>query len=186
MTGFGVLTIGDLGGPPTSRHDSPSGDPQRRLGQRVSGPCELASLIDETVALFRRLRDLAAEVYGESSLSGGHRNVLKELDGEGPRTVPEMARARGVSRQHVQSHVNELASLGYVELIENPAHKRSRRVRLTGEGKRFLVEMGRREERVLSSLDVAAGACAIESAVGTLRAVRESIERRFADSALGD
>jgi DNA-binding MarR family transcriptional regulator len=179
MKGFGVLALGDLArrtaGSPASG-DRGVGEPEA-----ACPPAELAALIEETVALFRRLRGVGAEVYGESSLSGAHRNVLKELEREGVRTVPEMARARGVSRQHVQAHVNDLARQGYVELLENPAHKRSRRVRLTGAGRRFLAEMANRERRLLSSLAVAAGAGEIEGAIRTLRVVREAFERRASD-----
>ena len=43
----------------------------------------------------------------------------------GPSTVPQIARLKGVSRQHVQVLVNNLRGRKFVELSANPAHKRS-------------------------------------------------------------
>jgi hypothetical protein len=42
-------------------------------------------------------------------MTAGKRGVLKGLDRLGPQTVPQMARARPVSRQHIQTLVNRLA-----------------------------------------------------------------------------
>ena len=87
-----------------------------------------------------------------------------------------MARVRSVTRQHVQMHVNDLAGQGYVELVDNPAHKRSKLVRLTEEGKGAVALMTRREARLLSQLDVAATEEGLRNAADMLRAVREAFE----------
>ena len=180
MTGFRVQTLGEfcVVQPETSR----SSPPERRPNSIRERGASLGVLVRETVALFRELRGAAVEVHGEGWLSAGNRNVLAELNRRGPRTVPQMARARSVSRQHVQTHVNELVSLGAVELIENPEHKRSRLVRITEEGQRKLEEMNRREERVLAGLEVEAGADEIEAAAEVLKdvsgALRASCGRR--------
>jgi len=57
-------------------------------------------------------------------LSAARRGVLRSLARLGPQTVPQMAGARPVSRQHIQTIVNALAADGLVETIDNPAHKR--------------------------------------------------------------
>lgn len=67
--------------------------------------------------------------------AGGEWGVLRTLVKDGPQTVPEMARARPVSRQHCQTIVNTLEAEGTVELIENPKHKKSKLVRITKKGR---------------------------------------------------
>jgi DNA-binding MarR family transcriptional regulator len=152
-----------------------SSPPERRPDCVRERGVALGVLVEETVALFRELRGVAAELHGEGRLSGGHRGVVAELDRRGPRTVPQMARARSVTRQHLQTHVNELVSLGAVELIENPEHKKSRLVRITEEGQRKLEEMNRREQRVLAGLGLGAGADEIEAAVEVLKELRVAL-----------
>ncbi len=105
----------------------------------------MQEVIDQTVSLFHLLRALAEQIHQQGELSAGRRGILRELDRLGPQTVPQMARARPVSRQHIQLEVNQLEDDGLVELIENIAHKRSRLVRLTQKGKAYLKVMEGRE-----------------------------------------
>jgi DNA-binding MarR family transcriptional regulator len=68
----------------------------------------LESLINETVALFYRLRVVAEQIHRQGETSGPKRGLLKSLDRFGPQTVPQLARSRPVSRQYIQSIVNQL------------------------------------------------------------------------------
>src|SRR5262245_25632462 len=102
-----------------------------RDGDGSELPAALDDVIDQAVGLFHLLHALAAQLHGAGELTAGRRGVLRGLDRLGPQTVPQMARARPVSRQYIQMLVNELESEGLVELVENAAHKRSRLVRLT-------------------------------------------------------
>lgn len=114
---------------------------------------EIGELMDATVALFHRLRAAAAELHRGGELTAARRGVLQGLLRHGEQTVPEMARARPVSRQHIQSLVNGLEADGLVELSDNPAHKRSRLVRITRTGRELLEGMQRREAEALAALD---------------------------------
>ena len=172
---YGLLTLGRLAGRP--EEDPPAPRRSRRGGRRPRpSPRGMGAVMDQTLALFRRLRLVAEELHGGGPLSGGKRNLLRELERLGPRTVPQMARARSVTRQHVQMHVNDLAGQGYVELVDNPAHKRSKLVRLTEEGEGAVALMRRREVRLLSQLDVAATEEELRNAANVLRAVRGAFE----------
>src|SRR5436190_234471 len=91
----------------------------------------LGALIDETVALFHRLRAAAAAIHGEGELSAARRGVLRSLARAGAQTVPQIAAARPVSRQHIQTVVDALVADRLVETTDNPAHRRSVLVRLT-------------------------------------------------------
>lgn len=130
----------------------------------------------EVVATFHRLRAAAEEVHGEGGGTAARRGVLRELAREGPRTVPAMARGRRVSRQHVQSVVNDLLADGLVELRDNPAHRRSKLVALTGAGERRMRIMERRERGVLSRFDAGVPAGALRRAATTLRRLREAMD----------
>jgi DNA-binding MarR family transcriptional regulator len=133
-------------------------------------------LFTESRALFYRGGVVAKEVHGKGKFSGGLRGVLFDLDHHGPQTVPQMARARPVSRQHMQSHVNELLGEGLVELIDNPAHKRSRLVRLTRQGQILVDAMKQREGQLLTELPLSLTTDEMLAAAEVLRTLRESFE----------
>jgi DNA-binding MarR family transcriptional regulator len=111
-------------------------------------------MINETVALFYRLRVVAEQIHRQGETSGPKRGLLKSLDRFGPQTVPQLARSRPVSRQYIQTIVNQLIEGGHVRFSENPAHKRSPLIELTDRGKELLDAMAGREEMLLSRLKI--------------------------------
>ncbi|MGE3191325.1 MAG: MarR family winged helix-turn-helix transcriptional regulator, partial [Vicinamibacterales bacterium] len=96
----------------------------------------LESLADETRRLFYRLRAASAHAHGGNDVTAGLRGVMQAIADAGAQTVPQMARARLVSRQHIQVLVDELVERKLVELLNNPAHKRSKLVRLSTQGRK--------------------------------------------------
>ena len=112
----------------------------------------LGRVIDETRQLFHRLRDAAEQLHEANRLTAGERAVLVELAEQGPRTVPYMARARPVSRQHIQTLVNLLLKRSLAELAENPNHQRSKFVQLTGKGRALAKTVRAWEVKVLAQL----------------------------------
>jgi len=148
-----------------------------RAPGRAARPA-LGELMDETVLLFHRLRAVAEEVHGQGEASAGRRGVLRSLARGGPQTVPQLARARPVSRQHIQSLVNALAADGLVELVANPAHKRSPLVRLTAAGARRIEAMAARERTLLGVLRIGVTQAELRSAAETLRRVRGAFAGR--------
>jgi len=69
-----------------------------------------------------------------AKLSGGMWTLLRSLKLDGPRTVPQIARSRGLARQRIQVLVDEAVARGFVRFRINPEHKRSRIVSLTRDG----------------------------------------------------
>lgn len=136
----------------------------------------LQALFGDAVALVHRLKAAAEELHHQGEMSAGRRGILMGLHRSGPQTVPQMARVRPVSRQHIQALVNPLAEEGYVELVDNPAHKRSRLVRLTPKGVDFVAAMRRRESCLLPQLAIDATEEEILNAARVLRAVRTAFE----------
>lgn len=137
----------------------------------------LDTLFSETVALFHQLRAIAEHVHQQGDTTAGKRTTLRDLDRLGPQTVPYMARARAISRQHVQALVNELAHEALVELVDNPAHKRSRLVQLTPRGKHVVDEMNRREAALLAQLEIPISEHEVRTAAEVLRGIRTVLAR---------
>ncbi len=102
--------------------------------------------------LYFRMRKAAQEMLGEGAQSSGRRSLLKGLAKAGPQTVPQMARQRAVSRQHIQTLVNGLLEDGLVELVDNPAHKRSKLVQITAAGLGTAEATRRREAEIIPEL----------------------------------
>ncbi len=136
----------------------------------------LEALNREADALSRRLRLVAEEIHGNGALTSGMRSVLLTIAERGPQTVPQIARSRPVSRQHIQVIVNSLKEAGLVELADNAAHKRSKLVALTAAGKDELAETNRRTGDTLAQMTIPLTKKELRSAADTVRQVRELFE----------
>jgi DNA-binding MarR family transcriptional regulator len=149
-----------------------------REGSGDSPPAEspFDSMINETVSLFHRLRVVADQIHHRGEMTGALRSILRGLDKLGEQTVPQMARARAVSRQHVQALVNQLVGERLVEFIANPAHKRSPLARLTPLGKKTVDAMNRDEARLLDKAALDVTDKDLRQAAETLRTVRAYFE----------
>ncbi|MFI5304165.1 MAG: MarR family winged helix-turn-helix transcriptional regulator, partial [Nitrospiria bacterium] len=141
----------------------------------------LECLINETVALFYRLRVVAEQIHRQGETSGPKRGILKSLDRTGPQTVPQLARSRPASRQYIQTIVNQLVKGGYVKLGQNPAHKRSSLVHLTQRGKELLDSMSQREVEILKQLKIDIPVKELEITAISLRRMRRLFESNLWD-----
>jgi DNA-binding MarR family transcriptional regulator len=79
---------------------------------------------------------------GEAIASAGGQTLARwlvlEAVATAPSTVARIARGLGLTRQSVQRIADLLAGDGLTEYMENPAHERSKLVRLTPRGRRTL------------------------------------------------
>jgi len=135
----------------------------------------IQELIEEIILTFRELRVASSKIHGAGAAIPDQRGVLMELTRLGPQTVAAMARTRGASRQHIQALVNQFASLGMVEFADNPAHRRSRLVRLTNRGEALTSKMVQAEEKGLSAMNLKSGNAQIRRATGVLCELRVSL-----------
>ncbi|MFI2645323.1 MarR family winged helix-turn-helix transcriptional regulator [Streptomyces sp. NPDC018610] len=130
--------------------------------ERVEGPS--TSLADERAERLMEVFDLVGPLYRRvhrkveqgmpaEGLSVGVRAVLDLLRAQGPMTVPQMGRARALSRQFVQRMVNDAARHGLVVDVANPAHRRSSLIRLTEEGRAAIGAVRARELALLRQVD---------------------------------
>ena len=97
-------------------------------------------LINEVRLLYQSLVQFGDAIHAGSNVSMGMRAVMEYLDRNGDATVPQVARARRVSRQRIQTLVNPLLERGLVESISNPASKRSPLITLTKTGAKTILE----------------------------------------------
>lgn len=99
-----------------------------------ASPAALLELSVAVIELYFRL-EAATQAIAGFAQAGGEWGIMRMLVLEGDQTVPDMARSRPVSRQHCQTIVNRLLGQGFVELVDNPRHKKSRLVRITAPGR---------------------------------------------------
>jgi DNA-binding MarR family transcriptional regulator len=138
----------------------------------------LLRLFEEIPATFHRLKAVAASLHGLNASSAGRRGILRSLDSMGPQSVPQLARARPVSRQHIQVLVNELLKDCLVATEENPAHRKSPLLRLTAKGRRQLLAIQEREAKLLARARFELAASDIDRATETIRFVRSFLESK--------
>lgn len=105
-------------------------------------PDELADRLAQVYVLlgpvYRKVLRLVELDQRRTGVSVGVRNVLDQLRRGGDLTVPALARGQDLSRQYVQRVVDEAREAGWVEVVDNPAHRRSGLVRLTRAGARAI------------------------------------------------
>ena len=94
----------------------------------------VVSVMAEVGLTFHRMRTVGRPRGAVTEWGGGLFAMLRTLALMGPLTVPQIARTRPVARQRIQRLADGAAKDGLVEFIDNPAHKRSKLVRLTLEG----------------------------------------------------
>ena len=144
----------------------------------VSKTSQIEALFAEVNAVAIRLRGGLSLIGREDGYSGGVSAVLEALGGDGPRTVPGVARERGTSRQNIQVVVNRLKEAGLVVLEGNPAHKRSALVRLTEQGKSALHQIRQAGNRRLEGLSAQIREEDLACARRVLSQIRQSLVGR--------
>lgn len=122
----------------------------------MSGPlgsdalaARLAEVYVELGPLYRKAARIVERGQPAMGMSVGVRAVLDQLRREGELTVPQMARTQDLSRQFVQRMVHDARDAGFVDLIANPAHRRSSLVRLTTEGRGAIDDVAAWEHRLM-------------------------------------
>ncbi len=130
-------------------------------------------LFDEVRLLWNLLVQTGERLHANERITIAMRAVLEFLVLRGPTTVPQIARGRYVTRQHIQELVNALVERGLVEMADNPAHRRSRLARLTPLGEETIERIRRREHRVYRKLDIGVRHMDLERAERTLRCLRD-------------
>jgi DNA-binding MarR family transcriptional regulator len=141
-----------------------------------------ASAVDaffaQVIGLAKAARDYSFGAHRLEGVPVGIAAVLQLLLQGGPRSVPNIGRARSTTRQNTQILVNRMVEERWVELVTNPAHKRSALVQLTQEGRQLAQSVAEREAELhrLVSPQVSAGD--LEAATALLVRLREVLSSK--------
>jgi DNA-binding MarR family transcriptional regulator len=125
--------------------------------------------------LFHVLGAVGDALHADLGITASMRAVLESLARGGAQTVPQMARARPVTRQHIQAIVDQLLDAGLVVLQPNPAHKRSSLVALTKAGEAAFAAMSDREAVVLEQIAATLDEAEVHTALRVLGRLRDGL-----------
>lgn len=137
----------------------------------------LYQVIRQVRFCFNQLRALGDALHQDLGITASMRAVMESVAEAGEQTVPQIARVKSVSRQHIQINVNQLAKAELVFLRDNSGHRRSPFVVLTNRGQSAFKEMRRREKAVLESLGKNFSGSELERMLNTLVRLNESLMR---------
>lgn len=129
--------------------------------------------------VFNRLKALGDELHGDLEITTAMRAVMETLSDVGPMTVPQIAREKGVTRQHVQLLADALVEAGMAAVKENPAHRRSSLIALTEKGKRAFAKMRAREAPIVEQIAAPFDAHDLDRAAAVLTRLAASIDERL-------
>ena len=94
---------------------------------------------------FNLLRTRADEMHKDLGVNASMRAVMESLAGEDEKTVPEIARGKSVSCQHIQVIANRLTKAGLIKARDNPDDRRTFLISLTKRGQAVFDEVRKRE-----------------------------------------
>lgn len=128
--------------------------------------------------LYHLMRSINIRGEDLSSWTDGMWSLLRSLQLDGPRTVPQIARARGLSRQRIQKLVDEAQAAALVRLRTNPDHKKSRIVALTREGATLFEQIDKELRQTAEGISHTFDIRDLDAALRILFDLRESLEPR--------
>ncbi|TNC44631.1 MarR family winged helix-turn-helix transcriptional regulator [Mumia zhuanghuii] len=150
------------------------------MSEKPLNPDRLAERLAEVYLVVGPLSRKVLRVVEQSQpvmgMSVGVRAVLDQLRRDGARTVPQMARTQDLSRQFVQRMVNDASTLGWVEAVDNPAHRRSPLIRITPDGERAIAAVIAREHALMSRVPGDLTGSDIDTTLRVLRAMLAGLE----------
>lgn len=129
-----------------------------------------------------RLDAIDHAVRQDVGITSAMRVVLETLHEGGAQTVPQIARAKDVSRQHIQALVDRLFANQLISMRQNPRDRRSPLLALSEPGERIVERMREREVRLLSEMSRVLGEDDMDVALTTLDALRAYLERKNAEN----
>ena len=135
-------------------------------------PDALYRLIVEVRGAFHDLAAYADRLHADLEITAAMRAVMEYLAGHGPETVPNIARDKKVTRQHIQQLADALVGHEMAQWSDNPRHRRSKLLRLSPEGERRFAEIRRRERDALRKLARDLDGADVELSARTIEGLR--------------
>ena len=140
---------------------------------------KMVALTQAVRAAFNRLRALGDSLHGDLEVTTAMRAVMETLSASGAMTVPQIAKLKGVTRQHIQLLADALCEASLAVVKENPAHRRSSLIALTEKGKRAFAKMQSREVPVIEVLAGDFDALELERATAVLNRLVALLDERM-------
>lgn len=137
---------------------------------------EMADFIESLREAFFALRGLSTRMLADLECSPAERGVIAELGKQGPRPVPAMARARGISRQAMQKAVDAMIERGWLGTEPNPEHARSQLIALTPAGDKLWTLIKKREAAALGARELPVSATELARATAVLAKLKPFFE----------
>ena len=143
--------------------------PRTRTGARYS---------ESGAAAFQLLQEIdrSAALWDGQEVSRGRLSLLRVLATSGAMTMSDVARARSTTRQGVQRLAGALVDEGWLELQENPRHRRAPLLALTPAGLAAYQELAQQEAERLNELVRGIPADELRGAVRVLERLRRAAE----------
>ena len=135
----------------------------------------LTDLILETFRLNGCLLVAGDRLTGDLGLTSARSQILAAIDDQ-PRSVAQIARLIGLTRQAVQRVANVLVEEGFAGFADNPDHKRAKLVRLSAKGRAALDEVALRQAEWSSRLAAGFDVGTIQAALAVLRTCRRRLQ----------
>jgi len=141
-------------------------------------------------AITRRIREccyhldaLDDALRQDAGITAAMRAVLETLHEHGAQTVPQIARMKKVTRQHIQVLADKLLAGKLLSSQDNPKDRRSPLLRLTEHGEAVFERMREREVGVLTEMSRALGDCDIEVTLTTLDTLQNYLDKKRSEEA---
>jgi DNA-binding MarR family transcriptional regulator len=144
----------------------PEPEPQTEAGAL------LTDVVLATFELYGRVLDAAQELASAGELTAAWWQVLGGVLDE-PRTVAEVARRMGMTRQGVQRVADLLVDRGLAEYRTNPAHRRAKLLACTEAGYWAIRRISLATHPWSNETAAAIGADELRAALGTMRRLIE-------------
>jgi len=151
------------------RADWPEPPPQTEAGAL------LTEVVLATFQLNGRLMDVAGDLAAEGELTAAWWQVLGGVLDE-PRSVAEIGRRMGVSRQAVQRIADLLVDRGLAEYRPNPAHQRAKLLACTEPGYWAIRRIAMATHPWSDGVGAKIGAGELRAALGTMRDLIAAID----------
>lgn len=149
----------------------------------MNGELEAIYILSRAIRrCFHLMGHVGDELHRHFGITASMRAVMESLYEGGPQTVPQVARSKSVTRQHIQALVDQLLEAGLVLAAPNPDHKRSPLIELTGKGHAAFEDMQKREHALLTQLMAALPERDLMIAVETIRKLNEQLQQLHAGS----
>jgi DNA-binding MarR family transcriptional regulator len=136
-------------------------------------------LVQKIINCSHRLTAVGREM-GAVTARGGAWGLMRSLRENGASTIPDLARARPVSRQHIRLLSQSLLQRGWIEQVPNPTHRRSFLLQLTASGASALAAMDRRIETYMSEWLGGVSDNSVHTTLETLDILAASLSRELA------